>query len=101
MEALSRSRQYITRAKDWVEWTLEKPPHVKNTELYYITGGPARHQQVKPKTWRILRHCHDYWSLDRGGATGGVWGGGTPPHSSANRQIIISVGKTVLAKDTH
>ena len=34
------------------------------TELYYITGGPARHQQVKPKTWRILRHCHDYWSLD-------------------------------------
>ena len=35
-----------------------------NTELYYITGGPARHQQVKPKTWRILRHCHDYWSLD-------------------------------------
>ena len=39
--------------------------------------------------------------LTRGGATGGVWGGGTPPHSSANRQIIISVGKTVLAKDTH
>ena len=34
------------------------------TELYYITGGPARDQQVKPKTWRILRHCHDYWSLN-------------------------------------
>jgi hypothetical protein len=29
------------------------------TELYYITGGPARHQKVKPKTWRILRHFHD------------------------------------------
>ena len=23
---------------------------VGTTELYYITGGPARHQQVKPKT---------------------------------------------------
>ena len=29
------------------------------TELYYITGGPAQHQEVKPKTWRILRHFHD------------------------------------------
>jgi hypothetical protein len=29
----SRSRQYITRAKDWVEWTLEKPQHVKNSVL--------------------------------------------------------------------
>ena len=27
------SRQYITRAKDWVEWTLEKPPRVKNSVL--------------------------------------------------------------------
>jgi hypothetical protein len=32
---------------------------VSATELYYITGGPARHQQVKPNIWRILRHCHD------------------------------------------
>ena len=24
------------------------------TELYYITGGSARGQKVKPKTWRIL-----------------------------------------------
>jgi hypothetical protein len=29
----SRSRQYITRAKDWVEWTLEKPSRVKNSVL--------------------------------------------------------------------
>jgi hypothetical protein len=29
----SRSRQYIDRAKDWVEWTLEKPPRVKNSVL--------------------------------------------------------------------
>jgi hypothetical protein len=29
----SRSRQYIPRAKDWVEWTLEKPPRVKNSVL--------------------------------------------------------------------
>jgi hypothetical protein len=29
----SRSRQYIDRAKDWVEWTLEKPPRVKNRVL--------------------------------------------------------------------
>ena len=33
------------------------------------------------------------------GGVGG--GGGTLPHSSANRQIIISVGKTGLAKDNH
>jgi hypothetical protein len=31
----------------------------ENTELYYITGGPARHKKVSPKTWRILRHFHD------------------------------------------
>jgi hypothetical protein len=24
-DTISRSRQYITREKDWVEWTLEKP----------------------------------------------------------------------------
>jgi hypothetical protein len=24
------------------------------TELYYITGGSARHQRVKPKIWRIF-----------------------------------------------
>ena len=29
------------------------------TELYYITGGPARDQKVSQKTWRILRHFHD------------------------------------------
>jgi hypothetical protein len=29
----SRSRQYIDRVKDWVEWTLEKPPRVKNSVL--------------------------------------------------------------------
>ena len=27
---------------------------VCTTELYYITGGSARGQKVKPKTWRIL-----------------------------------------------
>ena len=27
------------------------PSHT--TELYYITGGPARQKKVKPKTWRI------------------------------------------------
>ena len=32
---------------------------VESTELYYITGGPARDQKVSPKTWRILRHFHD------------------------------------------
>jgi hypothetical protein len=39
----------------------------------------------------------------RGGDTGGVVGGTPPPppHSSVNGQIIISVGKTVLAKDNH
>ena len=36
------------------------------------------------------------YRLVRGGATGG----GTP-HSSAHRQIIISVGNTGLAKDNH
>jgi hypothetical protein len=34
-------------------------PRLVTTELYYITGGPARHQKVSPKTWRILRHFHD------------------------------------------
>ena len=29
----SRSRQYIGRAKDWVEWTLEEPKRVKNSVL--------------------------------------------------------------------
>jgi hypothetical protein len=29
------------------------------TELYYITGGPARDKKVSAKTWRILRHFHD------------------------------------------
>ena len=29
----SRSRQYIDRAKDWVEWTLEKHRVVKNSVL--------------------------------------------------------------------
>jgi hypothetical protein len=40
------------------------------------------------------------WKADggRGGATGGG-GWNTPPHSSANLQIVISVGKTGLAKD--
>ena len=33
--------------------------HSETTELYYITGGPARHKEVKPKTWRLLRHFHD------------------------------------------
>ena len=27
---------------------------LRSTELYYITGGSARGQKVKPKTWRIL-----------------------------------------------
>ena len=36
------------------------------TELYYITGGPARHQQVKPKTWRILRHSMESHSGQKG-----------------------------------
>jgi hypothetical protein len=36
-----------------------------------------------------------------GVALQGCVGGGTPPNSSANRQIIISVGKTGLAKDNH
>jgi hypothetical protein len=31
----------------------------------------------------------------------GVGGGVEHPHSSANRQIIISVGKTGLTKDNH
>jgi hypothetical protein len=51
------------------------------------------------------RHVYFYVVIFRGGATGGgvgVGGGGwNTPHSSANRQIIISVGKTVLAKDYH
>jgi hypothetical protein len=29
------------------------------TELYYITGGHARHKKVKPRTWWILCHFHD------------------------------------------
>ena len=29
----SRYRLYIDRAKDWVEWTLEQPPRVKNSVL--------------------------------------------------------------------
>jgi hypothetical protein len=29
----SRCRLYIDRAKDWVEWTLEQPPRVKNSVL--------------------------------------------------------------------
>ena len=33
--------------------------------------------------------------IARGGATGKT------PHSSANRQIVISVGKTALTKDNH
>jgi hypothetical protein len=41
---------------------LEDKGHARNefgmlcitcTELYYITGGPAREKKVKPKTWRI------------------------------------------------
>ena len=35
---------------------------VRDCELYYITGGSARQQKVKPKTWRILRHYHEDWS---------------------------------------
>ena len=34
----SRSRQYIDRAKDWVEWTQEKPPRVKNSVLPRFAG---------------------------------------------------------------
>jgi hypothetical protein len=33
IDTRSRSRQYIDRAKDWVEWTLEKPLRVKNSVL--------------------------------------------------------------------
>ena len=33
--------------------------YVVYTELYYITGGPARDKKVSAKTWRILRHFHD------------------------------------------
>jgi hypothetical protein len=29
----SRCRLYIDRAKDWVEWTLEQSPRVKNSVL--------------------------------------------------------------------
>jgi hypothetical protein len=35
---------------------------VSATELYYITGGPTRHETVSPKIWRRLRHFHDNWS---------------------------------------
>jgi hypothetical protein len=38
------------------------PVIIQLSEVYYITGGPARHERVSPKTWRRLRHCHDYWS---------------------------------------
>ena len=41
------------------------------------------------------------WHKNRGGATGGGGGGVEHPHSSANQQIVISVGKTGLAKDNH
>jgi hypothetical protein len=61
-KALAESKVHqISRA--WVT------VRVSVTELYYITGGPARHQQVKPKTWRILRHCHDYLLVPRFMAT--------------------------------
>ena len=51
-KALAESKVHqISRA--WVT------VRVSVTELYYITGGPARHKEVKQKTWRLLRHFHD------------------------------------------
>ena len=46
----SRSRQYIDRAKDWVEWTLEKPPRVKNRVL------PRKEDYIRILITTILKY---------------------------------------------
>jgi hypothetical protein len=57
-----------SNSRVWVHFDLQNPflafPESRDTstELYYITGGPARHERVSPKTWRRLRHFHDNWS---------------------------------------
>jgi hypothetical protein len=55
----SRFRQYIDRAKDWVEWTLEKPPRVKNSvlpryarqQLIIVLFRPVEKIRGKLVTW--------------------------------------------------
>ena len=43
--------------------TLVSYPHGVRPLSYTITGGAARHEKVKPKTWRILASADAIWFL--------------------------------------
>ena len=81
----------------------------KKTEFRYFQASELKSwTKLNLETIPATQYSVQLLNIDKtnfvsrpGAALQGGGGGWNTPHSSANRQIIISVGKTGLAKDNH